>query len=379
MTTKQFFKSTTFKCLITLLCVLLVSGIFLTVMNSLLKVTDEEKFNRAINKIYGQSVKTEVVNNIEQYNDNATIEEAYLVKDDGNYLIKATGKGGYDNGTVTCWVVVAIKNGSVSGINKVVIDSNVGQSYIDRVGAKALDQFTEFYEDGIIYTPALITGATVMGTKNAICNAVNAALDFANAKCGNVDTEAQKLIKNIKTLYAKEIEELGEDLEFAVYGLDKDGNEKQIEETDENVISFIEKPVTVGNATVNSLYKLKIKVEDMEITHYIVSSTGKGGYSDGTVTMLTALETRNGAISGIFKTIITANTNQSYIGDINHLDKYAEARYIEGMEFSKGDGYFTSGATMSSAAINNAINGALRYVEENIESLYSTEGGQENE
>ena len=379
MSTKQFFKSTTFKCLITLLCVLLVSGIFLTVMNSLLKVTDQEKFDRAINKIYGKSVKTEAVQ-IENYNDNATIDEAYLVKDDGNYLIKATGKGGYDNGTVTCWIVVSIKNGSVNGIEKVVIDSNVGQSYIDRVGSKALDQFSEFYEDGIIYTPALITGATVMGTKNAICNAVNAALDFANAKCGNVETEAQKLIKNITNLYAKEIEEYGEDLEFAVYGLDKDGNEKKIEETDESVISFVASPVKVGNATVNSLYKLKIKVADMEITHYIVSSTGTGGYSDGTVTMLTALAIDNGAIAGIFRTIITANTNQSYIGDINHLDKYPEADYFEGIEFGKGNGFFTSGASMSSAAINNAINGAMRYVEENIGSLYtenSVEGGQE--
>ena len=379
MTTKQFFKSTTFKCLITLLCVLLVSGIFLTIMNSLLKVTDQEKFDRAINKIYGQSVKTEAVADIEQYNDNATIEEAYIVKDDGNYLIKVTGKGGYDNGTVTCWVVVAIKNKTVVGIDKVVIDSNVGQSYIDRVGSKALNQFSEFYEDGIIYTPGLITGATVMGTKNAICNAVNAALDFANAKCGNVETEAQKLIKNITNLYAEEIKELGEDLEVSVYGLDENGNEKKIEETDETVRSFIEKPVTIGNATVNSLYKLKIKVNDMEITHYVVSSTGKGGYSDGTVTMLTSLAIENGAIIGVYKVIITGNVGQSYIDNINHLDKYPEAGYTDGFEFSNGDGFKTSGASMSSTAINNAINGALRYVEENIGNLYTAEGGQDNE
>ncbi len=61
MTVKQFFKSSTFKCLITLLCVLLVSGVFLTIMNSLLKVTDEERFARAINKIYGKPVTTEAV------------------------------------------------------------------------------------------------------------------------------------------------------------------------------------------------------------------------------------------------------------------------------------------------------------------------------
>ena len=112
--------------------------------------------------------------------------------------------------------------------------------------------------------------------------------------------------------------------------------------------------------------------------------------------MLTALVIENGAISGIYKTIITANVSQSYIGDINHLDKYPQAGYTEGIEFSKANGFFTSGASMSSAAINNAINGALRYVEENIGSIYTEsdkspdedsdegndeveEGGQENE
>ena len=132
MTTKQFFKSTTFKCLITLLCVLLVSGIFLTVMNSLLKVTDEERFARALNKIYGKSVTTEQVA-VAQYNSDATIDDAYKVLDDGNYLVKATGKGGFDNGTVTCWVVVVVEKGKITGIDKVVIDSNKSQSYISNI------------------------------------------------------------------------------------------------------------------------------------------------------------------------------------------------------------------------------------------------------
>lgn len=203
MTAKQFFKSVTFKCIITLLCVLLVSGIFLTVMNSLLKVTDQEKFDRAIQKIYGKAVTTESVQ-VENYDSaKATINEAYKVLDDGNYLIKATGKGGYDNGTVTCWIVVAIEKGAVAGIDKVVIDSNVGQSYIDRVSSKALDQFSELYEEGITYSASMITAATVMGTKSAICNAVNIALDFANAMCGNVITD---IIKDNNFAYISNID-----------------------------------------------------------------------------------------------------------------------------------------------------------------------------
>ena len=131
MNGKSFFKSTTFKCIIALLCVLLVSGIFLTIMNSLLAVTPEEKFNRAINKIYGKAVKTETISDIKSFNEtspNGSIEEAYKVKEDGNFLIKSTGYGGYDNGTVTCWVVVVVNGGAVKGIDKVIIDSNKAQS-----------------------------------------------------------------------------------------------------------------------------------------------------------------------------------------------------------------------------------------------------------
>ena len=107
MTVKEFFKGKAFKCIAALLCVLLISGIFLTIMNSLLAVTDQERFDRAIKKIYGKAVKTEAVA-VADYNSNATIEEAYKIKDDGNYLVKATGKGGFDNGTVTCWIVVKV-------------------------------------------------------------------------------------------------------------------------------------------------------------------------------------------------------------------------------------------------------------------------------
>ena len=106
MSAKQFFKSTAFKCIVALLCVLLVSGIFLTIMNGLLAVSPEERLSRAVSKIYGKSVDTQAITEIEQYSEDATIVEAYLVKDDGNYLIKSTGKGGFDNGTVTFWVVI---------------------------------------------------------------------------------------------------------------------------------------------------------------------------------------------------------------------------------------------------------------------------------
>ena len=193
MTVKQFFKSVTFKCIVTLLCVLLVSGIFLTIMNGLLKVTDEEKFARAINKIYGKSVTTEkIIDTAENY-DSYSIDEAYKVLDDGNYLIKATGKGGFENGTVTCWIVVVVRNGAVSGIDKVLIDSNEKQSYIGNISDKFLNGFKENFVEGVpfnVNVGFVKTGATFSG--GAICRAVNGAVDFVNAKFGNVKEDIFK-------------------------------------------------------------------------------------------------------------------------------------------------------------------------------------------
>ncbi|MDE6504278.1 MAG: hypothetical protein K2L42_00215 [Clostridia bacterium] len=186
MSVKEFFKGNVFKCLIALLCVLLVSGIFLTVMNSLLYVTDEERFERAINKIYGKSVKTESVQ-VADYNSNATINEAYKIKDDGNYLVKSTGKGGFENGTVTCWVVVKVKGGKVSGVGKVVIDSNKSQSYISKISQSFLNSFESNPAADFYFTTAdgyLTSGASM--SSNAICNAVNGAVDFVNAQLGNL-------------------------------------------------------------------------------------------------------------------------------------------------------------------------------------------------
>lgn len=184
MTVKGFFKSNVFKCLITLLCVLLVSGVFLTVMNGLLAVSDQERLDRAINKIYGKSVSyTEVA--VADYNSNATIDAAYKIKDDGNYLIKSTGKGGFDNGTITCWVVVEISGSKISGIGKVVIDSNKGQTQMAELKDSFLNQFSQGYYDGIYYATSdgfLVSNSTK--SSNAVCNAVNGALDFVNAQPG---------------------------------------------------------------------------------------------------------------------------------------------------------------------------------------------------
>ena len=61
MTTKQFFKSNAFKSLIVLIAIVLVAGALLAIFNDLLQVTDEERLNRTLSKIYGEPVSAETV------------------------------------------------------------------------------------------------------------------------------------------------------------------------------------------------------------------------------------------------------------------------------------------------------------------------------
>lgn len=195
MTAKQFFKSTAFKCLVVLTSILLVCGIFLTVMYSFLKVTDEERADRAVKKIYGREVKREadLITDGEIAVGNAYIEHAYPVSFEENgeqvnhILVSSRGTGGYSGGSVTCWVAVVVEDDVVTGIDKVVIGSNVNQSFIGNVTNALLDGFTEDWGnlsvEDVYYTvnkgDTSVTGGATMSS-TAICNSVNAALEYVD-------------------------------------------------------------------------------------------------------------------------------------------------------------------------------------------------------
>ena len=183
MTVKQFFKSTTFKCIVTLLAILLVCGIFLTVAYGFLEVTEEERLDRAISKIYGKQVTSETVLKSSDANvtlGEATIIEAHYIKDDGNYLVKAKAKGGF-NGTVTCWVLVTTADNLVSGVNKVISEGSDGETFLGDINY--LDKFAETeYTDGFLFTTDngfKTAGASKSST--AINNSVNGAVSYVKS------------------------------------------------------------------------------------------------------------------------------------------------------------------------------------------------------
>ncbi len=189
MTVKQFFKSTAFKCIVTLLAILLICGVFLTVMYGFLEVSDEERFERAINKIYGKSVTTEavVLDGKQTEFEYSSVLEAYKVIDDGNYLVKLSGKEGF-GGNVECWVAVEMDGNSIEGIMKVAVDNAPGESYIGKVSQDALNSLAEKAEYGSEVMGGYTHGSKQPGSDyiatgasysmRAISNCVNGAMEF---------------------------------------------------------------------------------------------------------------------------------------------------------------------------------------------------------
>ena len=187
MTVKQFFKSNAFKSLAVLLAIVIIAGGLLAIFNDLLFVSDEERFNRTIEKIYGGSATVEETLTITDENgtfDKGAVSAAYKMSD-GNYLIHSSGKGGY-GGDVYLWVVVIAENGKFGGIEKVLLDTSDGETLLGNFRDSFYENFTKhndelvegkyFGTSGSDVINNVVTGTTL--SSNAMCNAVNTAIDF---------------------------------------------------------------------------------------------------------------------------------------------------------------------------------------------------------
>ena len=207
MTAKEFFKSTSFKCIAVLLSILLVCGVLLTLCNAVFKVTDKDLRERAISQIYGQRVdatEQDLSTRTTEYTY-STIQEAYYVEFNDketnekvyNYLVKVTGKEGYGNGTshgtVGCWVAVNLASDkkTITGIYSVQIitDEAGGESFLSNITSAHLKQITEIeYTDGYVYELGFVNGGNSEGkdfiktgasyTMRAVSNAVNGAINL---------------------------------------------------------------------------------------------------------------------------------------------------------------------------------------------------------
>ncbi|MBR1984065.1 MAG: hypothetical protein IKA12_05215 [Clostridia bacterium] len=175
---KQYVKPITVMLSIILLC-----GGLLAILSDLLFVTQEERINRAINKIYsGEDVKLEQTIDLStvdmtEFNDLGVIKACYKLSND-DYLVLSTGKKGYSNGTVTTYVAIDIN----LKVRNVVEDSYTGQTlmaklsglYQSFIGKSA----TQSQED----ISEIVTGATK--SANAASNSVYVALQLVSLVIG---------------------------------------------------------------------------------------------------------------------------------------------------------------------------------------------------
>lgn len=177
MTVKQFIKSKSFKCILVLLCIALVSGALLAILNDVLAVSDEERVMRTIKKIYGKEIDyVEIKFAFEA--DYGRIDNMYKLAD-GNYLVKATGFDGYQQGTVSVWAVARFADGKYVGIDEVSIAGNEKQTLMSKFNAAFFDKFEGKGEEKFDF---VVSGATF--SSKAINNAVNVITAYFNAQKG---------------------------------------------------------------------------------------------------------------------------------------------------------------------------------------------------
>ncbi len=184
----KIFKNVWFRCIFTLLIIAVISGGLLAVLNDVLYVSAEERTERAIAKIYGETKSVDEV----IIDDGSTIEYEFgsinkLYKIGDDLLFQTTGYKGFKNGSVTLWVLV-YENGDVYSIEKVVLESYEKQTLMSKFGTDYYDGFkledvTANYKEGEGYFSSdnktgnqPNTGATYTAT--AHCNAVNCVVKY---------------------------------------------------------------------------------------------------------------------------------------------------------------------------------------------------------
>lgn len=168
-TTIQSVKTVAVLVVICLVCCLLLS-----VCNDLFYISDEDRFQRSMAKIYPNFVNDDSFDTTlnAQYKIAAEYGEIKSVarSTDGAYIVEALGNGGYGGGTVTLYVIV----GGDAKIIGWAVKENVSQSYINRIPS---DAGSTWYVGADVSSSLQLdmTGATVVLTSTAINHAVNMA------------------------------------------------------------------------------------------------------------------------------------------------------------------------------------------------------------
>ena len=363
MTAKQFFKSNAFKSLIVLIAIVLVAGALLAIFNDLLYISDEERLNRTLSKIYGKTVSAQAVELTEEEKTYSygTVDNVYYIEDDGNYLFKTTGIGGYPgNGTVTLWTVVTCtgtreeNNLVLTGIEKVVYDSNQGQTLISNLN----DSFYAFFaeHDDLVAEGGYFT--SVKGGTDDLNNVIVQTTMSSKAASNAVNTA----LACFRKVMVGETEPAPGDPVHEFYG----------EAVSYETLTVAEAGKTNEYGTIDAAYYIAEK------SQYLFKTTGIGGFSSGTVTLWTAVNAGKAAddtitLTGIEKVVYESNVDQSWMDNViadsdffnnfaNKDDLVAAGGYFTANPNGSGDlNNVVAGTSLASNASCNAVNAALYY------------------
>ena len=237
------------KAVAVLVVICLVCCLLLALCNDLLYVTEEEKFNRAMRKIYPEFSLAEEVALDSKYSSNATYGEVLSVvkSTDGAYILQTKGIGGFSSGTIT--IYVAVTGGENPTIAGWTILANEGQSFIGNITSN--HQKTWFIGDSISEVQSVSVGngfgSGATYSEMAICNAINMAGYYCMNALGlgsNPEGEALQAVMDL----------LGAD--YASYTLTGRGN----------VLS-----ANAGSGTVATLLST-----DTDTLSYLFTGTGEG-------------------------------------------------------------------------------------------------------
>ena len=202
MAKTNFFKTTLFKCLVSLLAIALIASGLLAVLNDLLYVDDATRTARAIKKIYGREVSAYSIvlpsESVTELNyANGTIDKVYVIDgetlDKYDVLIHSTGMQGYKGGTITLWIKVSVTEDLTAispvitkKIDKVIVDGYTKQTLMSKLDGSFYQKFyVDVTNDSDLFTPDSsstssnknpVSGATK--SANAACNAVNCVIEY---------------------------------------------------------------------------------------------------------------------------------------------------------------------------------------------------------
>ena len=210
-----------FMTVLVLVIIALCSGAILAVVNDVCYVSEEEKNNRALAKVYeSKSFTTKEINTefagrpcADDSANTDTIKGVWQAED-GTYVLKARGNGGYSNGWVEVMVALSAdpENAKNILIKNVALSDNEGQSFIGNVNAAFLAQFKKSLADDFMLNKESTGEGTyidpVSGTSKssrAIKNAVNIALYYARNALGlgeNPEADGLKAVLQLDAAYA---------------------------------------------------------------------------------------------------------------------------------------------------------------------------------